>query len=66
VSRAATHVACRADLTHACGKPVEQLSVKGLVLQLIEDATDVFVRYEVEARLVFFALVNVHNRENPS
>ena len=60
MSRAATHVARRADLTHACRKSVEQLSVEWLVLQLIEDAPDVFVRYLVVAGLVVVAFVSVH------
>jgi len=62
VTRAATHVARRADITHARRKSVEQLSVQWLVLQLIEYAPDVFVRYLVVAGLVVVAFVSVHVR----
>src|SRR5262245_21572174 len=58
VSGAATHVARRADVAHARGEPVEQLSVDRLVLQFLEDATDILVGYEVVAGLVVLALVS--------
>ena len=60
VPSATTHVARGADITHARGKPVEQLSVERLVLQLIEDAPDLFVRYVVVAVLAVAAFVSVH------
>jgi len=60
VPRTATHVARRTNNTHARGKSVEQLSIERLVLQLIEDASDVFVRYLVVAGFVVVAFVCVH------
>src|SRR5215472_9905463 len=54
----ATHVARRADVAHARGEPVEQLSVERLVLQLLEDAPDILVGYEVVAGLVVLTLVS--------
>src|SRR6516165_3630419 len=54
----ATHVARRADVAHARGEPVEQLSVERLVLQLLEDASDILLGYEVVAGLVVLALVS--------
>jgi hypothetical protein len=62
VSGAATHVTSRAEVTHAGCKSVEQLSVEWLVLQLIEEAADVFVRYLVVARLAVVASLSVHGR----
>src|SRR5436190_401631 len=58
--RAATHVARRADITHAGGESVEQLTVQRLVLQLLEEAPDVFVRDEIVASLSVLAFVSVH------
>jgi hypothetical protein len=46
--------------THAGGKSIEQLSIERLVLQLIEDASDVFVRYQVVAGLTILRLPSVH------
>src|SRR5262245_12812643 len=54
----ATHVARRADVVHARGEPVEQLPVERLVLQLLENASDILVGYEVVARLAVLALVS--------
>ena len=62
VSRAATHVTSRPEVTHAGCKSVEQLSVEWLVLQLIEEAADVFVRYLVVAGLAVVASLSVHVR----
>ena len=60
MSRAATDVTSGADITHARCKSVEQLSVEWLVLQLIEDPPDIFVRYPVVAGLVVVAFLSVH------
>jgi hypothetical protein len=48
---AATHIAGCAKITNTLRKTVEKLSVKGLVLQLIGDASDVFVRNTIVAGL---------------
>jgi hypothetical protein len=60
VSRAATHVTRRADITHARRKSVEQLSVEWLMLQLVEDAADVFVGYSVVAALAVVLPMSIH------
>jgi hypothetical protein len=60
VARTATHIARWTETTHARSKSVEQLSVKRLVLQLPEDASDVFVSNAVVACLAIRACVNVH------
>jgi hypothetical protein len=60
VTRAATQVARRSDTAHAVGEPVEQLPIERLVLQLVEDAPDVFVRDEVIARPVISLAMSVH------
>jgi hypothetical protein len=48
---AATHIAHQTDIAHARRKTIEQVPVKRLVLQLLENAPDVFVRYSVVASL---------------
>jgi hypothetical protein len=60
VARTATHVARWTEITHARSKSVEHLSVKRLVVQLLEDASDVFVSDAVVARLAIRAGVSVH------
>ena len=60
MARTATQVACWTEITHARSKWVEKLSVKQLVLHLLEDASDVFVSDEVVARLAILAFVSVH------
>jgi len=60
VARTTTHVAHWTEITHPRRKSVEQLSVKRLVLHLLEDASDVFVSDEVVARLAILAFVSVH------
>ncbi len=51
MTRAAAHIAHKANVPNTRRKTVEKLSVEWLVLQLIEDAADVFVRYPVVAGL---------------
>jgi hypothetical protein len=51
MSRAAAHIAHRAKIAHTRCKTIEKLPIKRLVLQLIEDASNVFIRYPVVAGL---------------
>ena len=46
-----THIARQANVTHGRRKAVEKLPVQRLVLQLIGDASDVFVGYPIIAGL---------------
>ena len=51
MTRPAPQIAGRANVAHARSKTIEKLTIKRLVPQLIEDASDVFVRYSVVACL---------------
>jgi hypothetical protein len=51
MTRPAPQIACRTNFAHTCGKTVEKLPIKRLMLQLIEDVSDVFIRYSVVAGL---------------
>ena len=51
MTRAASQIAYRAKIADTCCETVEKLPIKWLMLQLIEDASDVFVRYSVVAGL---------------
>lgn len=56
LARPAAHVASRPYVPHTGGKSVQKMPVKWFVLELIEDAPDVFVGYRVVARFDVDAL----------
>ena len=47
VTRAAAQIAYRAKIADTCCETVEKLPIKRLMLQLIKDVSDVFIRYSV-------------------